>query len=291
MTNRINQSNTPLLSIIIPVYNTGQYLGRCLDSVLAQTYGNIEVIIVNDGSTDNSREVIDEYTQKDARVSCITQIENRGLFHARLSGVKECRGAYIAHLDSDDYVSIDFYRSLIAAIQKTNACMAMGDIVEIRGDGRKVVYNLAQRDVSFDTLEGEEIRDRYFRQQGLNHFWHVIWNKIYTKDLWDKAFPYLVKQEKHIIMAEDIVFSTVLFFYAKKITKVDNNCVFYCRREDAATSAKRLSYRKQEKDLMTSFSFIEHFMKEKSCNQKYQDNFLTWKHIYKQNHKNRVGLI
>ena len=94
-------SDTPPVSIIIPVYNSGPYLNKCLDSVLAQTMQELEIILVNDGSTDGSPAILEDYALRDARIRIISQ-ENQGLSGARNTGIRAARGSYLTFLDSDD---------------------------------------------------------------------------------------------------------------------------------------------------------------------------------------------
>lgn len=102
----------PLVSVIVPVYNVGRYLARCLDSIVNQTYHNLEIILVNDGSTDSSGEICSQYAQRDARIRLLTQ-ENRGLAAARNAGLDQVRGEYIIFVDSDDYISTYFVEILL----------------------------------------------------------------------------------------------------------------------------------------------------------------------------------
>ena len=104
--------NTPLLSVIVPVYNVEDYLGRCVDSILAQTYKNLEVILVDDGAKDSSGSVCDAYAGKDDRVRVIHK-ENGGLSSARNAGLDICRGTYIAFVDSDDWIEPDAYENML----------------------------------------------------------------------------------------------------------------------------------------------------------------------------------
>jgi len=114
----------PKISVIIPVYNPGLYLRRCLDSVLGQTYENIEVILVDDGSTDGSDRICDEYAQKDERIVCIHQ-RNAGVSAARNRGLELCTGEYVHMPDSDDYIERDSYELLLNQMQRLNVdCVA-----------------------------------------------------------------------------------------------------------------------------------------------------------------------
>ena len=101
-----------MISIIIPAYNIQDYLGATLDSVLAQTYENLEIIVVNDGSRDNTADVIDSYAARDRRIKAIHK-ENGGVTSARLRGVAEATGAYIGFVDGDDYIEPQMYARLM----------------------------------------------------------------------------------------------------------------------------------------------------------------------------------
>ena len=114
------------VSIIIPVYNTEKYLEECLDSVLSQSYKNLEIIIVNDGSTDGSPKILENYKKRDSRIVIIHQ-KNQGLLHARKSGVLASTGTYIIMLDSDDYMLEDEVWNAYQTIKKYQA-----DLVKFR---------------------------------------------------------------------------------------------------------------------------------------------------------------
>ncbi|MBZ2404815.1 glycosyltransferase family 2 protein [Liquorilactobacillus hordei] len=110
---------SPLISVIVPVYNVAPFLRRCLDSIINQIYKNIEIVLVNDGSTDNSGEILNEYKLKDPRIKIIQQ-RNGGLSNARNTGISNSKGTYITFIDSDDYVSKDYVSYLLSLLQKNN---------------------------------------------------------------------------------------------------------------------------------------------------------------------------
>ena len=110
----------PKLSVIVPVYNTEKYLRECIDSILAQTFTDFELILVDDGSTDGSGIICDEYADKDPRVQVIHQ-QNGGATVARRSGVRIARGEYVTFVDSDDWIDSDFYAPMIEKIKETGA--------------------------------------------------------------------------------------------------------------------------------------------------------------------------
>lgn len=114
---------TPLVSIIVPIYKVEPYLRRCVDSIVCQTYTNLEIILVDDGSPDTCPQICDEYANKDKRIVVIHK-KNGGLSDARNAGLNSCKGEYISFIDSDDYVDYDFIESLIEPIKKIHMILS-----------------------------------------------------------------------------------------------------------------------------------------------------------------------
>ena len=117
------------VSIIVPVYNTAQYLRRCLDSIISQTLEDIEIICVNDGSTDNSLDILQLYASKDKRIKIINK-ENEGLVSARKAGVSEAVGEYIGFVDSDDWIEKEMYGTLYCAASRDDADIVSTDYIQ-----------------------------------------------------------------------------------------------------------------------------------------------------------------
>lgn len=255
----------PLISIIMPVYNTEKYLKRCIESVIKQSYRNIELIIVNDCSPGNAEEIIHNYMKIDKRIKYITYEKNKGLFCARLEGAKKATGEYIAFIDSDDYVTRDFYNRLIISSEIHNSDIVIGKTIYEKSNGEHYINNFHDCCFLFDELQGEEIKTKYFGQKGLCYSWHTVWNKIYKKSLWNKCVPFYETITEHLIMTEDIAFSTILFYYANKISTVQNDGYFYCQNDTASTNVESITIKKFEKnmkDIGLVFSFINDFFKK-----------------------------
>lgn len=125
-----------LVSIIIPIYKVEQYLIDCIQSVCSQTYKNIEIILVDDGSPDNCGKICDDYAKMDKRISVIHK-ENGGLSDARNKGIDIARGDYITFVDSDDYVETTFIEDLYNAIEKTNSDISICNINVVDENGKK----------------------------------------------------------------------------------------------------------------------------------------------------------
>lgn len=275
--------NDFLISIVITVYNTEKYLRRCLDSVVNQSYGNIEIIVVNDCSPGNAEEIIKEYSKSDHRIKYVTYEKNKGLFCARLEGAKIAEGDYIAFLDSDDYVTLDFYHCLLKSAVNNNSDIVIGKTVFEKSKTERYIRNFFESSFNFDTLEGDKIKEKYFTQKGLCFSWHTIWNKLYKKELWDKCVPYYNKINTHLIMTEDIAFSTVLLYYADKITTIQNEAYFYCQNEEASTNVNSIKierFEKNMKDIGLVFDFVNEFLNDVNAEEWIKNCILETKKYY-----------
>ncbi|NJN45506.1 MAG: glycosyltransferase [Candidatus Competibacteraceae bacterium] len=271
----------PLISVIVPVYGTEKYLRRCLDSLLNQTYQNLEIIIINDCSPDGSATIIDEYAHSDNRVVQFNNSHNMGLFHSRLVGADLSTGDYITFLDSDDYLAIDTYRLLQRALENENADIACCNIVmEHEPENRKYIHQLNNKKA--EKISGDRILAEYFDQEGLSFYWHTVWNKMYSISSWKKARPHYEGVKKHLIMAEDFAFCTVLYFYSEHFVSVEYDGVFYSQNENASTGlyGSIEKYIKNITDLGTAFNFIESFLREVNIYETHKVKFFNWKSRY-----------
>lgn len=281
-----NNNTDKKISIIIPVYNSEEFLNKCLELLIKQSYRNLELIVVNDGSPKNCKQIVENYIKKDDRIKYVEHEKNKGLFQARITGFENSTGDYIAFLDADDYVSNDYYRELIEKAEETKSDIVFSNLVMDYGKNNRRVYNLFK--FPFEELNGEECYEEFYNQEGLNFSWHTTPNKIYSRTIWEKAINDYKKITKHLIMTEDFAFSNVLFYYAKKVTKLDRVTFYYTKHDGASTSVKNMTYKKACKnleDLITSFSFVENFLKEKEIYQKYKEKFEKWRALYCQMHK------
>ncbi len=277
------------ISVVVPLYNTDKYIERCLDSIINQTYRNLEIIVVNDASTDNSRNIVNEYIKKDSRISLIDHECNKGLYHARITGVENSHGDYIGFVDSDDYISCDFFREMIFEAEKSNSDIVVGKIVHEDENGYRYIHNIYDN-YDFGTLVGNEVSENFWKQEGRCFIWHTIWNKLYRRNIWDKALPTLKSQQKHLIMTEDFLFSAILFNYAQKLTSVKYAPYFYFQHREASTSIdgniKKL--RKNIDDLGIAFSFVKKFIDLEKYSTDIISSFKKWNDLYRLFWKNNI---
>lgn len=276
------------LSIVVPNYNNEKYLKKCIECLLQQTYKNVEIIVVNDGSKGKSDEIMATYSDN-SKIKYVKHDVNKGLFQARLTGASNATGDYITFLDADDYVSIDYYRTMMRKAEETNSDMVISRMALEYDSGKQIEYKLFEK--HFESLNGKECIDQYFKQKGLDFSWHTIWNKIYSKKLWDKAAKHYGDIKEKLVMTEDFAFSTVLFYYCTKITQVQNDRIFYCQHDVTSTSIQDITFSKAEKnihDMKVSFTFVENFMKKVGIYDKYKEQLNEWKHLYANQHRNNV---
>lgn len=179
--NMQNKKELPLVSVIIPVYNVEKYLTRCLESVIAQTYSNLEIILVDDGSTDNSGKVCDKYQENDSRIKIIHKI-NGGQSDARNVGIDKACGEYIAFVDSDDWITKDYIESMYS-LMITNDC-------DIATCGVRRIF----KEVTVRNKTEEKYKICY-RDEAVKHLLYQristsAYGKLYKTDLWDAIrFP------------------------------------------------------------------------------------------------------
>lgn len=148
----------PLISVIIPIYNVSQYLNRCLKSVADQTYKNLEIILVNDGSTDNSMGIIKKWARKDCRIKVINQ-KNKGLSGARNTGIKFAKGDYLTFIDADDYVTNDYVSYLYGLLKQNNfkSNLAICSLIKVFADSNKT-QNMGNGKIT--TLSGKNCLEK-----------------------------------------------------------------------------------------------------------------------------------
>lgn len=283
MERRVLTMGQPLLSVIVPCYNVEKYVENCLRSILGQSYKNIEVICVDDASPDNSIELIQKVAAEDNRIKIIRHEKNRGLFHARLTGVSAASGDYIAFVDSDDYVSCDWFRPLVKRAELTKADVVLGNIVEVDENNWKHYSNICRSiPKAIKELRGAEVYRTFLKHQGAIYYWHVMWNKIYNKKFLEKVVPYFNSINENLTMTEDIAFSCVFYSYADNVQLVDNDCYFYCRHKEASTSTTLPQEKviNNLKDVIRVFNFFKEILQQKGIFEEVKSDYYAFKQRY-----------
>ena len=207
------------ISVIVPVYNVEKYLSQCADSILSQDYSDLEVIFIDDGSTDASGQICDQYAEKDSRVRVIHQ-KNGGAAAAKNAGLRMASGKYLSFVDSDDYLEPNVYGGLVGTLLDTGA-----DVVQ--GSFREIYRNRAEeQQVSEETLEGYEYLLRFPKDFSCA----LLWNKLYRRELFAGVFF----EEGHKI--DDEYFTWQGFLKPRKVVRVDRVIYNYRKRASGVMS-------------------------------------------------------
>lgn len=251
-----------LVSIIVPVYNTERYLEKCLNSILNQTYKNIEIIVIDDGSTDNSYKILEEFQNKDKRIVLLQQ-KNSGQGVARNKGIEVSKGKYIFFVDSDDRVTENMVEEMTLEIEKTNSDFS-SFLIAFEDSKSQKIYKK-----KFDNriLKNEEI---YQNALEIKDIFPISVNKIYRKNFLVENKIYFPEVRKN----EDMLFIHKLAFYSKKCSFI-NKFFYYAWRREGSTSRNVT-----EENIKASLKLLEeekNFLLEKKCFENYE---LSYKVFY-----------
>ena len=214
-----------MISIIIPVYNSEKYLKKCLDSVINQSYKDIEIILINDGSSDSSGKICDEYSINDNRIVVIHK-KNEGVSEARNKGLDIANGEYIGFVDSDDWIHKDMYLNLVSAMRRFDADIAECRRIKVTSDytDGKSIDN-----INYLLLTNVEASEDLFTYNSRNLV--SLWNKLYKKELFNGL-------EFKAFIHEDNFVTYKLYYKANRIIYLDSTMYYYNNNLNSLTNAK-----------------------------------------------------
>lgn len=200
-----------LISIIVPIYNVEKYLDKCLQSITSQTYKNLQIILINDGSTDSSLRICENFALNDERI-CIVNQESKGVSEARNTGIREAKGAYITFIDSDDVVESTYIQYLYDIIKENND-ISVCKMKEIYGDGDDDINKDGEESVIKQLNSKEAIEIMLYQRE----FDNSLWGKMYKKELFsDVVFP-KGKLYEDMAVIYDIFLKTDKIIFGSKI--------------------------------------------------------------------------
>lgn len=242
-----------LVTVIVPIYNSEQYLKRCLESLIKQTYQNIEIILVDDGSTDSSSEICDEYEKKENRVT-VYHNDNHGVSYSRNFGIDRAKGMYLLFVDSDDYIESNYVETLVNAIQKEKADLAICGIREILGDKIRIRRPRAVVTGSLD--------DDYW---GMIDFLCVPVSKIYLRDI---VVQNNIKFPLELNYAEDEVFNFTYYQYVKNYTFIDKPLYVYDHHKNSLSDKRNLRKNRKIYSYVHKMKLEKNFLDRSSIKKK-----------------------
>ena len=228
--------NNKLISVIVPVYNVRPYLKRCIDSIIAQTYSNLEILLVDDGSTDGSGELCDAYARQDARVQVIHK-KNAGQAAARNDAIDIARGSYLGFVDSDDFIDCRMFEILYQDLTEHDAQISIVTFQEFTEEKEVTV---SRNLMSIECQAGEKILQKLLLEEKIGDF---SWNKLYRRELF-KEIRYPVGR-----MMEDQGIMYKLVDQCTKVTYRPIRLYFYYQRPDSTLHRRTLKFYEDKWDM------------------------------------------
>jgi glycosyltransferase involved in cell wall biosynthesis len=279
--------NANQVSIVLPIYNVEKYLARCLDSILNQTFTDFEVICVNDGSPDNSLEILEKYKKIDNRIKIISQ-ENKGLSGARNTGIKHSNGEYIAFIDSDDVIHPKYLEVFTNFIGDADFISSKHIRIEDHND-------LNFHEIELDKINVEtvnNVRHNYLINKVYKHTQSVVWNKLFKKSsLGDITF------EEGISPGEDDIFTFKFMMEAQKIVLINAELYYYMANETSTMTTLNYNSSKVKKSSLAFAQAISTYTKNNKSSlskkeisklEKKQQSILFKAYLKKQKNKDDI---
>ena len=262
-----------LISVVVPVYNVEKYLDKCVESILGQTYKKIEIILVDDGSTDNSGIKCDEWSKKDDRISVIHK-KNGGLSDARNVGMNVANGEYIAFIDSDDFLDLEYLEKLYNFVVEEKADIGVCNPYYYYESSRiEKRYHIVRKKIVADALS-MTIRLLYQKQYDTS-----AWGKIYKTKLFKENEIYYPKGKLY----EDIATTYKVFLKANKIAFLNQELYYYRQRDNSIMrkefNIREMDYIENAKMLLESVSSINKNIQKAAISRFVSANFAIYKKI------------
>lgn len=239
------------ISVIVPVYNASKYLEKCLESIISQSLKEIEIICVNDGSVDNSLEILRKIAKEEKRLVIINK-ENGGVSSTRNAALKIAKGKYCANIDSDDWIDSDYLKIAYERVEKDNLDILVTDIIlERKNKEKEIIIDLAIEDNKI--LTGLEYINQFYKKNRCGY----TWNKLIRLDLYKKN---KIFYDEEISLMEDFQLINILGYYAKKVGKINKGYYHYLMGDN--NSSRKYSI-KNLKDVKKAYEGIIEFYEKK----------------------------
>ena len=253
-----------MVSIIVPIYNAEQYLRRCVDSILNQEYTDYELLLVNDGSTDASGDICEEYGDRDPRVIVI-QKENTGVSDSRNRALDRARGKYLQFLDSDDWITPDATRLFVRAAEEYGCDMVISDFYRVVGERLSPKGDIEEEGV----LTREEFA-AHMMENPADFYYGVLWNKLYRRDIVEE---HNLRMDTDISWCEDFMFNLEYIRYAKVFYALHAPIYYYVKRKGSLAS-QGINISKTVKMKLNVFEYYNNFYKHVLEEEDYEKNRL-----------------
>ena len=248
------------ISVIIPIYNVEKYLPKCINSVLNQTYSNLEIILVNDGSTDSCKQICEEYKKLDNRIKIINK-KNGGLSDARNYGIEASTGNYIAFLDSDDWIDKELYMTLYKIIKRYDADISVCNFKKSYLNGDNKTHNSGK----IKCYSNIEALNELYGKNSVQMI--VAWNKLYKRST--------IKELRFPVgrIHEDEYLTPIIIYNANKLVYIDNQLIYYRQTPNSIMNSK---FNIKRLDYLYALENRIEFFKENMLDQLYEKSIETY---------------
>lgn len=217
-----------LVSIIVPIYNVDRYLEKCLDSILGQTYRNLQILLIDDGSTDRSGDICDWYAEKDIRIE-VRHTKNKGLVAARKYGIESARGEYIGFVDGDDYIASDMFQELLRNALTTGADFVHSGFIQEKNGIQKIACDFEESVVQLtDIAERQAFLCRYFLEGREAFIYPSIWSKLFKADFIRRCYSGVPETQQY---GEDLLCLIRSIFEGSCISLFPKAMYYYALKE------------------------------------------------------------
>lgn len=269
-----------LVSVVIPVYNVEHYLPKCIESVIKQTYAQLEIILVDDGATDLSGKICEQYAKRDSRIQVIHK-PNGGLSDARNCGLERATGKYITFIDSDDYVSKYFVERLYTNIVKTGADISIGNFLRVKENTeiqdnieKSCEFKVYDRIQSFTALYDKELKDIFT----------TAWGKIYKRELFE-LIRYPVGRNY-----EDTSIAHLVYNLITKVVYENVKIYYYLERENSITKSEQFIKDDAILAVRDRMEFLEKNGYHEILGKAREDYFATLMGVYARTYSDKIDV-
>ena len=242
----------PQVSIIVPVYNAEKYIGRCVESILGQEFKDFELILINDGSKDGSKEILDAFDARDERV-VVRHNDNQGVSATRNEGLEMAKGEFVQFLDADDWLSPQATKLLVRTATEKNADLVVADFYRVVGD------RIAPKgDIDTDEVMTVQEYGDYLMENPADFYYGVVWNKLYRMDIIRK---YGIVMDPKVNFCEDFVFNLEYLTHCERIAALQVPIYYYVKTEGSLV-AKSLNLKKIREAKQNVIAYYDDFFKK-----------------------------
>lgn len=253
---------TPTVSIIVPVYNAGSYIRRCVDSIRGQEFTDFELLLVDDGSTDSSGAICDEYAAIDPRIRTVHR-SNSGVSDARNTALALAKGTYLQFVDSDDWITSDATKLLVRAARENGCDLVIADFYRVAG-GRVA----RKGDIDEETVLSRSEYAEHMTEAPADYYYGVLWNKLYRRDLVEQ---HRLRMNSEISWCEDFMFNLEYIRYAERFIAVKAPIYYYVKTKGSLV-AQSSSIANTIRMKLAVFEYYNNFYKNVFDEEYYEKN-------------------